>query len=530
MSKKTATPASFAQTAFQRAELEAFRRMLTVSEGTFSLSIVLCNSPALRDHLIEHVTSEMEGIQVTRIAEDTQDIFDLAQRQMPNGRPRAVFIVDMEKALAGQRSERVLQGLNVSREQWRSRHQCPVVFWIAEYVVALLSTRCRDLWSWVSHQFEFVSEQATASAGLQDSYAGNTALARNLDVHEKHFRIAELEQRIADAGDDPQGQLREHVSIWQNELACLRWSLGELDTAMALHKEQERICRQLGNLEGLSSSLGNQALILQARGDLDGAMALLKEQERICRQLGSLDGLSCTLGNQAVILKARGDLDGAMALHKEEERICRQLGTLDGLACTLGNQAVILKARGDLDGAMALLKEKERICRQLGNLAGLQTSLGNQALILKARGDLDGAMALLKEQERICRQLGNLDGLSRTLGNQALILKDRGDLDGAMALFKEVERICRQLGNVESLAIALANQAAVLAQMGRAREGLPLAEQAHQLAAQHGYAVVANQIEPVVNTMRREAQQGLAAQSDQPKPPAGPSPGANPRS
>ena len=370
MSKKTATPASFAQTAFQRAELEAFRRMLTVSEGTFSLSIVLCNSPALRDHLIEHVTSEMEGIQVTRIAEDTQDIFDLAQRQMPNGRPRAVFIVDMEKALAGQRSERVLQGLNVSREQWRSRHQCPVVFWIAEYVVALLSTRCRDLWSWVSHQFEFVSEQATASAGLQDSYAGNTALARNLDVHEKHFRIAELEQRIADAGDDPQGQLREHVSIWQNELACLRWSLGELDTAMALHKEQERICRQLGNL----------------------------------------------------------------------------------------------------------------------------------------------------------------DGLSRTLGNQALILKDRGDLDGAMALFKEVERICRQLGNVESLAIALANQAAVLAQMGRAREGLPLAEQAHQLAAQHGYAVVANQIEPVVNTMRREAQQGLAAQSDQPKPPAGPSPGANPRS
>ena len=410
MSKKTATSASFAQTAFQRAELEAFRRMLTVSEGTFSLSIVLCNSPALRDHLIEHVTSEMEGIQVTRIAEGTQDIFDLAQNQMPSGRPRAVFIVDMEKALAGQRSERVLQGLNVSREQWRSRHQCPVVFWIAEYVVALLSTGCRDLWSWVSHQFEFVSEQATASAGLQDSYAGSTALARNLDVHEKRFRIAELEQRIADAGDDPQGQLRGHVSIWRNELACLYWSLGELAAAMALLKDQERICRQLGNLDGLQTSLGNQALILRARGDLDGAMALHKEEERICRQLGNVDGLQASLGNQALILRARGDLAGAMALHKEQERICRQLG------------------------------------------------------------------------------------------------------------------------NVESLAITLANQAAVLAQMGRAREGLPLAEQAHQLAAQHGYAALANQIESVVNTMRREAQQGPAAQSDQPKPPAGPSPGANPRS
>ena len=31
---------------------------------------------------------------------------------------------------------------------------------------------------------------------------------------------------------------------------------------MALHKEEERICRQLGNLDGLQASLGNQAIIL----------------------------------------------------------------------------------------------------------------------------------------------------------------------------------------------------------------------------------------------------------------------------
>jgi tetratricopeptide (TPR) repeat protein len=83
----------------------------------------------------------------------------------------------------------------------------------------------------------------------------------------------------------------------------------------------------------------------EPRWDLDGAMALYKEQEEICRELGNKDGQQKSLGNQAPILKARGDLDGAMALYKEEERICRELGNKDGLKASLGNQAGILKTK-----------------------------------------------------------------------------------------------------------------------------------------------------------------------------------------
>lgn len=37
----------------------------------------------------------------------------------------------------------------------------------------------------------------------------------------------------------------------------------------------------------MSASLNNQAVILYARGDLEGAMALHKEVERLCRELGN---------------------------------------------------------------------------------------------------------------------------------------------------------------------------------------------------------------------------------------------------
>jgi tetratricopeptide (TPR) repeat protein len=247
-------------------------------------------------------------------------------------------------------------------------------------------------------------------------------------------------------------------------------------------------------------------ILLGNTGHPEEALGLRSELVEHFRATGNLDSLSASLGNQALILMARGDLDGAMALHKEEERICRQLGNLDGLQASLGNQALILYSRGDLDGAMALHKEEERICRQLGNLDSLSASLGNQANILDSGGDLDGAMALHKEEERICRQLGNMDGLQACLGNQAGILKARGDLDGAMALHKEQERICRQLGNVNGLAISLVNQSVILANSGQAHEGLSKAEEAYQLASTHGYAALAAQIEPILNAIRQAAQ------------------------
>ncbi len=294
------------------------------------------------------------------------------------------------------------------------------------------------------------------------------------------------------------------VATFVSECTAPLMNLGLLDAAMSLSHRCRRLVENGTNEEAVL--LGNQALILAARGDLDAAMVLHKEGERICRQLDNADGLQASLGNQALILRARGDLDGAIALLKEVERICRHLGDLHVLQATLGNQAVILRNRGDLDGAMALHREEERICRQLGNVDGLQASLGNQAVILRNRGDLDGAMALHKEEERICRQLGNVDGLQASLGNQALILHRRGDLDGAIALLREVERICQQLGNVESLAISLTDQASVLGQMGRVHEALPLAEQAHQLATGHGYTALVRQIEPILNRLRQATQ------------------------
>lgn len=237
---------------------------------------------------------------------------------------------------------------------------------------------------------------------------------------------------------------------------------------MALYKENERICRELGDKVKLQAFLGNQALILKARGEIDKAMKLLKEKECICRELGRKKSLSKSLGIQANILSDQGNLDGALALLKEQEQLCRELGDKEGLVDSIGNQANILYYRDDLYGSMLLHKEVENLCRELGNKHGLQASLGNQALILKARGELDDAMRILKEQELICRELKIPDGLATSLANQALFLAE---------------------------------------EIGQPHEAIPLAEEAYRLATDHGLTVLAQQFKPLLDYIRFEISQ-----------------------
>jgi tetratricopeptide (TPR) repeat protein len=445
MNKSKATSRPFEQTAQQRAEIDALRRMLNLSEGTFSLSVAICNSPALRDHIIEHVMSEIEGIEVVRIPEDAQDIFDFVRRQMPNGQARAVFIVDTEKALTGDKRDRVLQGLNVSREQWRSICKCPIVFWLPEYVMELLMTHARDLWSWVSHNFEFVSEQATALAGQQDSFAGDLTLAGNLDVHEKHFRIAELEQRIADIGEQPKEQLTEHALVWLNELAYLYKSLGELDKAEKMRNKELEISQKLGRLEGMADACGNLGVIYQTRGDLDGAVKMYVEVLEIEQKLGRPGSIANAYGNLGLIYRTRGDLDEAERMLNKSLEINQRLGRLEGMANAYGNLGVLCQMRGDLDGAEKMHNKGLEINQRLGRLEGMATDYGNLGLIHRTRGDLDGAEKMLNKALETDQKLGESEGVGIQYGNLGLIYQQRGNLaqarefwEKALALFQKI--------------------------------------------------------------------------------------------
>lgn len=411
--------------------------------------------------------------------------------------------------------------------------------------------------AWRVNRFEvqayWAQIEGNSSLCMKDAYSPV------LDVpargHQYAWNVAEL---LANAGhiSDALTLRRYFVDYYRQEqdykglqaaltaMALLHKDLGELDDAVRLLEEQERLCRDMGYKEWLSRSLVVHGMILYDRGYLDGAMRLFREHESICRELNDKTGQRYSLFNQANILFVQGDLDGAMEIYRELEVGYRSDGDRGNLGICLGNQAGILTMRGDEDGAVKLYRQQEQICREIGNVAGLvgclnnlaslnshhnpeeavkllseaericrdtgdkrmlAESLGNQAnLILQARGDLAKAIQLVQEEERIFRELGNKMGLSDSLGKQAIILTMRQDLAGAIAILKQQENICRELNYKKGLATSLADQAVVLALKGNLNEALRAGEEAIELAEKYGLSGAAQKARDAMNFVREK--------------------------
>jgi tetratricopeptide (TPR) repeat protein len=250
----------------------------------------------------------------------------------------------------------------------------------------------------------------------------------------------------------------EHKRAWN--LAYCGFStarrIGELDIALRLMQQEDRLAEQRGDRDTLQASYGNQALILKRWGRLEEALALHKKEEAICLELGNKDSLANSYGNQALILKVWGRPDEALALLQKVEATAVESGDKDTLQKTYGNQAHVLETWEHFDKALALYKKKELICLELGNRESLAISYGSQASILRAQGKVAEALTLHKKEEELYREIGSKEGLGYCYWNLAELEAARGDraaqkqkLEQALALFSEL-KMPRQRDEVQA--------------------------------------------------------------------------------
>lgn len=425
MAASPSTPDS----AQQAAEKAALNRMLELSQGSFSLSISICNSPALRDYLIGEIKGAKPQLTVVSVPRETVDVFGYVDGQCADAATEALFVVDLEGSIdSSQEDQPALRSLNASRELWERRYQCPIVFWLPEYAATLMSTAARDFWRYRSHRFEFVSEQATAMAGTSDSFAGSLSLAANLSAEEKQFRIAELEERVADAGSEVDEKLARHVFVWLAELGFLYWFCGRLDDAEATISESLRVGERYGWQRYVGIQYGHLGIVYLDQGDLKRAEEMHCKAIAIHERLGDEEHTASNYGNLGLIWHERGNLDRAAEMHTKSLKICEKFGRKKEMANDYGNLGIIYFDRENLEGAEDMHRKALAINEEFGRLDGMAASYGNIGAVYAKRGDLERAEEMFHKALRVFEKLGHHVAIANTcdgLGRLAVARDNR---------------------------------------------------------------------------------------------------------
>lgn len=110
-------------------------------------------------------------------------------------------------------------------------------------------------------------------------------------------------------------------------------------------------------------SRGNQGLALENLGKREEALALLRQEERMCEELGDQEGLARSWGNQAAILSKQGAWEKALALHEREARLKQVLGDETGVATSWWNQGRLFQEQNRHEEAKKLMRQAIRVFR-----------------------------------------------------------------------------------------------------------------------------------------------------------------------
>ncbi len=144
-------------------ELHRIWRWLEISRDLPSFGTSTCDSADTRDALIADLQAVRPDITVLSVPAGTVDVFGVVEReldQLPQP-PTALFLTGLDDVAPDSAADRqqMWKSLNASRDLWKQRWQCPVLFWLSEAAVGEFYKHAVDFRRFISEKFEFPAER-----------------------------------------------------------------------------------------------------------------------------------------------------------------------------------------------------------------------------------------------------------------------------------------------------------------------------------------------------------------------------------
>jgi predicted ATPase/class 3 adenylate cyclase len=261
-------------------------------------------------------------------------------------------------------------------------------------------------------------------------------------IKEGRNRILEL---LGDA-DEINSKLRASTFQW---LGTLEWITGDFEKAKKYYDKSLRLYRNLNNLRGVGTTLGNLGLIAQSQGDYEKAKMLNERSFKSIKEFGDKGLIADSLFNAVAPSIYLKDYEKAEEKLNECLRIYRELNDLRGIAMSLSNLGSLAGVRLDYAKAVNHLEESLKIQRELGDTRGLASTLDNLGSLYGHYGNYWEAEKYFDESIRISTELSDKKSLAFVFNNYGFLRHSMGHDIESIELHRKSFRLSQE-NNFES--------------------------------------------------------------------------------
>lgn len=196
--------------------------------------------------------------------------------------------------------------------------------------------------------------------------------------------------------------------------------LGELSQSYDCLQQSQALFLELGDRQGLSSTLHLQGVLHRDKGDLQAAQQFLEQALELRQETGDRWGQATSLNDIGIVMAMQNQDDAAAAYFYQSLELKQEIGDEQGVAYALGNLAIVTN---DAQEKQRWLYQSLTIKRRLNDRLGIANSTAHIADTFKYQNQDDQALREYATCLAIYHDLEQMQAISTVLQHCMQVLE-----------------------------------------------------------------------------------------------------------
>ncbi|MFN8359515.1 MAG: adenylate/guanylate cyclase domain-containing protein [Candidatus Kapaibacterium sp.] len=226
---------------------------------------------------------------------------------------------------------------------------------------------------------------------------------------------------------------------------------GNYMQALELHTKALQLRREANDSSGMTSSMGNIAIVFMHLGDINEALRYNFETLTIDEKLGNKESIAGTFNNIGTLYLTLGNQTDALKYFLKALKINEEVGNKLWKAINLANIATVYSNQGKIDESLKYKRDAFTIYRELGNKLGVASSIMDIGYSHFKTKNYPEAIARFLEALPMYKELGNKNGIALSYNSLGSCYTRQKKFNEAAKYLDSGFTICKSIGLLEGV-------------------------------------------------------------------------------